>query len=585
MRSLRTKMVMILVLLILALMTVVGSFLINGVGNYYIDDFYEQMSRTFSQDFILQLQDLAAEEGGVAEMKQLLMSQADLGIDLSRRNVFILDQASGAVLDSSNQADTVSVTANITMAMNGQVGEGGSIASEIMDLAVPIENGDHRYIVYILDNKLTVDALTGEVFSIILQSLVMGLIICVILAFLLSQILITPIRALTAGTRQVAAGDFSQKLEVTSRDEIGTLTRNFNHMAQVLQNTISEVENERNKLSTLFLHMTDGVVAFDHQGKVIHCNPAAVRMLSRGLDTTAAFDEVFGQEASFEKLLSLKRSEYLECQKRVGDRELELFLAPVSAAEPATGGAMVVIHDVTEQRKSEQTRREFIANVSHELRTPLTNVKSYAETIISAGDELPAELRNNFMGVIVSEADRMTRIVKDLLTLSKFDYGKMEMNIVRFSFAEAIGNVYKAVALDAQNHGHAFTLECPEDLPEVNGDRERIEQVIMNVVSNAIKYTADGGKITITAGTSANYVFVKVSDNGVGIPEKDLPNLFERFYRVDKARSRATGGTGLGLSIAKEILAQHKGDIRIESVYGEGTDVTVTLPAAEAEET
>ena len=581
MRSLRTKMVMILVLLILALMTVVGSFLINGVGNYYIDDFYEQMSRTFSQDFIIQLQELAEKDGGVAEMKQLLMSQADLGIDLSRRNVFILDQATGAVLDSSNQADTVSVTANITLAMNGQVGERGSIASEIMDLAVPIENGEHRYIVYILDNKLTVDALTGEVFSIILQSLVMGLIICVILAFLLSQILITPIRALTAGTRQVAAGDFSQKLEVTSRDEIGILTRNFNHMAQVLQNTISEVENERNKLSTLFLHMTDGVVAFDHAGKVIHCNPAAVRMLSRALDPAATFDEVFGQEASFEKLLSLKRSEYLECQKRVGERELELFLAPVSAAEPASGGAMVVIHDVTEQRKSEQTRREFIANVSHELRTPLTNVKSYAETIISAGDELPGELRNNFMGVIVSEADRMTRIVKDLLTLSKFDYGKMEMNITRFAFAEAVNNVYKAVALDAQNHGHEFTLDCPEDLPEVNGDRERIEQVVMNVVSNAIKYTADGGRITITAGTSGKSVFVKVSDNGVGIPEKDLPNLFERFYRVDKARSRATGGTGLGLSIAKEILAQHKGDIRIESVYGEGTDVTVTLPAAE----
>lgn len=584
MRSLRTKMVMILVLLILALMTVVGSFLINGVGNYYIDDFYEQMSRTFSQDFIIQLQELAEKDGGVAEMKQLLMSQADLGIDLSRRNVFILDQATGAVLDSSNQADTVSVTANITLAMNGQVGERGSIASEIMDLAVPIENGEHRYIVYILDNKLTVDALTGEVFSIILQSLVMGLIICVILAFLLSQILITPIRALTAGTRQVAAGDFSQKLEVTSRDEIGTLTRNFNHMAQVLQNTISEVENERNKLSTLFLHMTDGVVAFDHAGKVIHCNPAAVRMLSRALDPAATFDEVFGQEASFEKLLSLKRSEYLECQKRVGERELELFLAPVSAAEPASGGAMVVIHDVTEQRKSEQTRREFIANVSHELRTPLTNVKSYAETIISAGDELPGELRNNFMGVIVSEADRMTRIVKDLLTLSKFDYGKMEMNITRFAFAEAVNNVYKAVALDAQNHGHEFTLDCPEDLPEVNGDRERIEQVVMNVVSNAIKYTADGGRITITAGTSGKSVFVKVSDNGVGIPEKDLPNLFERFYRVDKARSRATGGTGLGLSIAKEILAQHKGDIRIESVYGEGTDVTVTLPAAEEPE-
>ena len=157
----------------------------------------------------------------------------------------------------------------------------------------------------------------------------------------------------------------------------------------------------------------------------------------------------------------------------------------------------------------------------------------------------------------------------------------MEMNISRFSFAEAVKNVHKAAVLNAQGHGHTFTLDCPEDRLMVDGDQERIEQVIMNIVSNAIKYTADGGIITMTAGISGKNVFVKISDNGVGIPEKDLPNLFERFYRVDKARSRATGGTGLGLSIAKEILNQHKGDIRIESVYGEGTDVTITLPKAE----
>lgn len=577
MRSLRTKMVMIMVLLILALMTVVGSFLINGVGNYYIESFYEQMTQTFSQDFIAQLQAVAAKPGSsAAQLKQLLMSQSDLGIDLAQRNVYILD-ASGQVLDSSNQAETVDITANILSAMNGEAGQSGSIVSNYMDLAIPIDGGRSHYIVYILDNKLTVDDLTSKLFGIILRSLALGLVICVILAFLLAQILITPIRALTTGTRQVAAGDFSQKLEVTSRDEIGTLTRNFNHMSQVLQNTISEAENERNKLSTLFLHMTDGVVAFGPTGQMIHCNPAASRMLAQTLAPTATFESVFGEATDFQKLLTLKRSEYLECQKRVGERELELFMAPFSSDQTA-GGAMVVIHDVTMQRKSEQTRREFVANVSHELRTPLTNVKSYAETILSAGDELPPELRNNFLGVIVSEADRMTRIVKDLLTLTKFDYGKMEMNISRFPFAEAVKNVHKAVALDARKHGHTLTLDCPDDLPQVDGDRERIEQVIMNIVSNAIKYTADGGKIAIAAGTAGKNVFVRVSDNGIGIPEKDLPRLFERFYRVDKARSRESGGTGLGLSIAKEILAQHKGDIRIDSVYGEGTDVTITLP-------
>ena len=578
MRSLRMKLVMILVILILALMTVIGAFLINGVGNFYISEFYVQMEQTFSQDFISQLQRLAQQsQDAPREMKELLMAQSGIGIDISGRNVYILSPT-GDVLTASDQETSVDVTANILTAMNGAIGQESSITSSYMDLAVPIQAEGGGYIVYIRDNKATVDKLTGQVLNIILQALALGLVICLVLSFLLAQILITPIRALTIGTRQVAAGDFSQRLEVTSRDEIGVLTRNFNYMSQVLRDTLSEVENERNKLSTLFLHMTDGVVAFSPSGSVIHSNPAASQMLSRTMDPTTTFQELFAGDADFDQILTLKRPQYLEAQKTVGERELELFMAPYSA-DQAPGGVMVVIHDVTEQRRSEQARREFVANVSHELRTPLTNIKSYAETVIAAGDELPPELHNNFMGVIVSEADRMTRIVQDLLTLSKIDYGKMEMNVSRFPFAKAVRSVYEAVALNAESHGHTLTFHCEDNMPDVNGYRERIEQVIMNIVSNAIKYTPDGGKIDIVAGTSGKNVFVRISDNGIGIPEKDLPRLFERFYRVDKARSRESGGTGLGLSIAKEILNQHKGDIRIESVYGEGTDVTITLPA------
>ena len=579
MRSLRMKLVMILVILILALMTVIGAFLINGVGNFYIAEFYVQREQTFSQDFISQLQRLAQQsQDAPREMKELLMAQSGLGIDISGRNVYILSPT-GDVLTASDQETSVDITANILTAMNGEIGQDSSITSGYMDLAVPIKTDSGSYIVYIRDSKATVDKLTGQVLNIILQALALGLVICLVLSFLLAQILITPIRALTIGTRQVAAGDFSQRLEVTSRDEIGVLTRNFNYMSQVLRDTLSEVENERNKLSTLFLHMTDGVVAFSPAGLVIHSNPAASQMLSRSLDPTTSFQDLFAEDAAFDQILTLKRPQYLEAQKTVGERELELFMAPYSA-DQAPGGVMVVIHDVTEQRRSEQARREFVANVSHELRTPLTNIKSYAETVIAAGDELPPELHNNFMGVIVSEADRMTRIVQDLLTLSKIDYGKMEMNVSRFSFSKAVRSVYEAVALNAESHGHTLTFSCEENMPDVDGDRERIEQVIMNIVSNAIKYTPDGGKIAITAATSGRNVFVRISDNGIGIPEKDLPRLFERFYRVDKARSRESGGTGLGLSIAKEILNQHKGDIRIESVYGEGTDVTITLPAA-----
>lgn len=579
--SLRTKLILIMVLLILALMTVVGSFLINGLGQFYIGRFYDQMERTFSQDFILDLQSLAARSDTPAEqMKEVLMAQSDLGIDISTRNVYVLDSA-GKVLATSGPDDAVVMTENLLAALGGAVGETSSATASFMDVAVPVRAEGGTYIVYVLDNKATVNDLTGEVLHIIVEALALGVLICIVLAVLLSQILITPIRALTNGTRQVAAGDFSQKLEVPSRDEIGTLTRNFNYMSQVLQNTLTEVENERTKLSTLFLHMTDGVTAFSPQGSIIHFNPAATQMLDRELDPSVKFADLFGQEADFAKVMELKRPQFLECEKKVGDRELSLFMAPFSS-EQTQGGALVVMHDVTEQRKAEQTRREFVANVSHELRTPLTNVKSYAETIVSSGDELPPELRSRFLGVIISEADRMTHIVQDLLTLSKFDYGRMEMTFTRFSITKAVRDVCEAERIDAENHRHTLSCIVPDDDElTVSGDPERIEQVIMNIVSNAIKYTPDGGTIRVGAGRRDRQVLIVVTDNGIGIPAKDLPHLFERFYRVDKARSRQSGGTGLGLSIAKEILTLHNGDIRIESVYGEGSDVYITLPAAE----
>ena len=579
MRSLRTKLVLIMILLILAMMTVIGAFLINGVGKFYIGRFYDQMTQTFSPDFIRQLQSTSA--AGPRRMKELLMAQSDLGVDIAVRNVYILDSA-GAVLDGSDQAAAVSMTPNLLTALNGAVGENSSITTAYMDLAVPITGEDATYIVYVLDGKATVNALTSDVLRIILRALVMGLMICVVLSFLLAQILITPLRALTAGTRQVAAGDFTQKVEVCSRDEIGDLTRNFNYMARVLQDTLGEAENERNKLSTLFLHMTDGVVAFDTAGALIHHNPAAVQMLGRSLDAGCCFDDIFSEVTELPFVLAQRPTEFVEAELLAGERNLELFMAPFSSGG-TRGGAIVVIHDVTEQRKSEQARREFVANVSHELRTPLTNVKSYAETIaetIGEGDRLPTELEQQFLGVIISEADRMTRIVQDLLTLSKFDYGKMEMNISRFSFASTVRNVCEAEAIDAKNHGHTLTADVPAGLPDVNGDKERIEQVLMNVISNAIKYTPDGGHITVRAGVRGQFVWASVEDDGIGIPEEDLPQLFERFYRVDKARSRESGGTGLGLSIAREIMNQHKGDIRVNSVYGRGTTVTVTLPTA-----
>ena len=257
-------------------------------------------------------------------------------------------------------------------------------------------------------------------------------------------------------------------------------------------------------------------------------------------------------------------------------RTLSVLFAPYGENER---GIIAVIHDITEQRKLDEARREFIANVSHELRTPLTNVKSYTETLIDAAGELPTDTEVKFLSVIAGETDRMTRIVKDLLTLSKLDCGKMDLHFHRFSMQHMVESVYNAMVLEAGNNGLELTLNIQGKMPDMNGDRERLEQVVINILSNAVKYTPSGGHIVLSAARrDEGHVMIRVKDDGMGIPKDDIPRLFERFYRVDKARSRAKGGSGLGLAIAKEMVEAHRGTIYLESQLDEGTTVTVVLP-------
>ena len=239
--------------------------------------------------------------------------------------------------------------------------------------------------------------------------------------------------------------------------------------------------------------------------------------------------------------------------------------------------AFQLMTTLEEIKKSETLRREFVANVSHELRTPLTSIRSYAETLTDYHD-IPKEMEIDFLHVIQNESDRMTKIVQDLLELSRFDAGSSKLNIELFSLEQSIHDVNDTIALEAKKHRHVINLMLDEDLPYIHGDKARIEQVLLNILSNAVKYTPDSGTIDITGGRKSENVWISIKDNGIGIPEEDLARIFDRFYRVDKARSRQSGGTGLGLSIAREIVIRHGGDIRIESEPGEGTAVTVILP-------
>ena len=473
-RSIYTKLVAIILVLILALMAVVGAFLMRGVRNFYINEFYTRMQEAFSDaDMAGDLRSAADEAGAADRMADILRANAgQLGISSGARNYFILDGGTGAFLTGSDPAagPELQMTRNILTAMSGSEGYASDSGDDYMDVALPVRGSQGSFIIYIIDNKNTVSDLNGKLFDIILEAMGIGLLIAVLLSLLLAKTMVTPIQSLTKAAEKVAAGDFSETVVNESGDEIGVLTRTFNDMAGQLESNIEDLKN------------------------------------------------------------------------------------------------------------AEQMRREFVANVSHELRTPVTSIRSYAETLCDAGDSMDPATEQHFLEVIVGESDRMTKIVQDLLTLSKFDAGSISFDFRQFSFEKSIQDVYNAQLLEAQKHHHNFGLEFRSELPEIIGDRARIEQVLINMLSNAIKYTPDGGRIRMTAGSGEGTVWCTVRDNGIGIPQKDVPHVFERFYRVDKARSRESGGTGLGLSIAYEIVERHGGTIGVKSEKGKGTAITVTLP-------
>mgnify|MGYP005760780423 FL=1 len=573
------KLVLILVLMIVSVMAVVGTFLINSVSTFYLDSFYGQMQNVFNQSSAMEsLQEAAAEQGAPGLQTVIAARESALGID-DYRNYYILD-AEGRYLEGSNPNITLTRTSNIVAAMAGEVGTRSAVSDSVMDIAVPIDkegDGSVDYIVYITDDKSEISDLSWRFFQIVMQAMMFGLLAAILLSFLLSKTITTPIERITEGARSIAEGNFDQDLGVQSSDEIGELTRSFNYMAQRLKSTVGEVQGERDKLSTLFLHMTDGVAAFTTDGRLIHMNPATENLLGVRMGSNLTFDELFSDLDMPNSDETVMRS-FLTSEITRRGRVLSITLAPYGALD-GEGGVISVIHDITEQRRLDDARREFVANVSHELRTPLTNIRSYTETLLDAAGDIPLDTEKQFLGVISSESERMARIVTDLLTLSKLDYGRMELRMTRFSLAELLKKVANAMKLTAENSGHEMVVDAPDSLPDIVADRERIEQVVVNILSNAVKYTPAGGHVRLAACmVGANRVRITVEDDGVGIPAADVPRLFERFYRVDKARSRAAGGTGLGLAIAKEIVEQHEGKIALASEYGKGTTVTIVLP-------
>lgn len=394
------------------------------------------------------------------------------------------------------------------------------------------------------------------------------------------------IRKLTKRVKSLMAGNYSEKLRIKGDSELLELANSLNDLSDVFRLTHENLIQEKNRLSSVLSYMSDGVIATNRLGQITMINSTAQRLLNLDRETATQMSilDILDGENPYTYSELLSKTPEIHLSRRDANDEfvtLRVNFALIRKESGFISGLVAVLHDATEQEKEERERRLFVSNVSHELRTPLTSVKSYLEALDDGA--LNEEIAPNFIKVSLDETNRMMRMISDLLALSRIDNKSTQLNVEMINFTAFmtyILNRFGQIKSQETNPGKSYEIirDYPVNSIWVEIDTDKMTQVIDNILNNAIKYSPDGGKITVSMKTTDTQLIVSISDQGLGIPKKDLPLIFDRFYRVDKARSRAQGGTGLGLSIAKEIVKQHNGFIWAKSEYGKGSTFTIVLP-------
>ncbi|TYP54926.1 two-component system histidine kinase PnpS [Thermosediminibacter litoriperuensis] len=393
--------------------------------------------------------------------------------------------------------------------------------------------------------------------------------------------IIKPISSMVEVTRNFAAGNFTRTVHVNSRDEVGQLSKELNLLAKKLRITLEELDEKTARMEDLLAGIVDGVVVVDVQRRVMLINPAAGKLVGTGSETAIGKNLIsiirnYELDEAVKKTLRSGSPYFKEIVLLPREQILKVHITPLKDKVGRISGSVIVMRDVTELKHLEKLRSEFIANVSHELRTPLTSIKGFVETLLEGAYQDPV-LSKRFLNIIDAEAGRLYRLINNLLDLSRIETNQLKLRIEDVSAAELIKEVILIFENRLKEKGLMFSADIPGDLPKVKADPDWLRQVFINLLDNAIKYTRDGGKVWIEAEPKGDVVEFRVCDTGIGIPEEDLPRVFERFYRVDKARSPDMGGSGLGLAIVKHLVKAFGGEIRVESKVNQGSKFIFTL--------
>ncbi len=484
----------------------------------------------------------------------------------------------------TNSAIISALNGNESFVSKSKITDSMGQEKTVMSYSYPCKDEDNNveYIVYVQMDSESIEDSIAQTTRTILVASILALVVTGILGLLFANTITAPIAALTKNADLMAKGRLDQKAVVRSNDEIGQLTRSFNIMAKELKKTIRESEEQRNKLEIVLHNMTDGILVFDESGQLTHINRSSYDMIE--------IDEINISLKWLLDMLNLNAADIKSSSVKEltisgkDDKYISVAIVPYTMKKKKKSdhpvGVIAVLHDITKHRQLDIMRQEFVANVSHEIGTPLTTIKGYAELLLDGAID-DTEVAMEFLREINVAADRMKLLRDDLLDLSRFDTKVNQLNMEDVNLVSLVSGCCRQNLIVAENKNQNIVFNPPKKAMFIYADPGRINQVITNIMSNAMKYSDNGSTINIRLKETNKYYHLEIEDNGIGMPKEALDRIFDRFYRVDKARSRAMGGNGLGLAIVKEIMDAHNGQIKVYSTLGKGTTMILIFPKSE----
>ncbi|WP_407391757.1 cell wall metabolism sensor histidine kinase WalK [Carnobacterium jeotgali] len=602
-QSIDFKIIFVFIVLLLVALELIGTYFVRQLETQLVTNFQEEkrLQVGFLDNTIqpMLLDDETAEDS--QEIARLIEDFSGNGI----LEVQIID-AQHYVLGTSDRTQQNSVGSKTSdKDVHQALLLGNTVTSQYKDQATndriwklvsPIvaSNGSNEIlgVIALTTNIESVYEQISEITLIFLNSSLVAVAVTVILALFISRAITKPITEMTQQTIQMAYGDYSGQVKVYSKDELGILSTAINDLSTKVEEAQETTESERRRLNSVLTHMTDGVIATDRRGIIIIINDKAMEMLNISQEMALGVSILkvlkIDKEYTLRKLLENEDDMLFDFSTDEVPITLRGEFTLIQRETGFISGIVCVLHDVTKQEKIENERKEFVSNVSHELRTPLTSMRSYLEALLDGAWKDP-EIAPQFLAVTQEETDRMIRMIKDLLELSRMDSNKSVLDLEYLNINELFDHVIKRFEMMIQSSDKTmkeFSIkrEFTKSQLWVEVDADKMIQVLDNIMNNAIKYSPDGGTITCGLVETNTSVIISISDEGLGIPKRDLANVFDRFFRVDKARARSMGGTGLGLAISKEVVQKHKGKIWAESTEGKGTTFYISLPYLPYEE-